>query len=271
MRGFRSRKGSFRLHKPSSDDDRQLMVPCGGCLGCRMDYAQQWALRCQLELRDHTSAVFTTLTYDEDHVPVTLPLPHEALPPFLKRLRKSLNKKIRFYASAEYGERTKRPHYHAVLYGVHPDDARAIDAAWRVGHTRTEEITPGRIAYTAGYCHKKDNWKHIPHKRIHPHTGKPYTWQPPYKLMSRRPGIGASAKAFLNSWRLYAVKDGHKMKVPRFLHEAWKQHATPEQLEQLDFEKYQLTLNRDAVNLEAAEQIAMKQQQLNHEKRRFTQ
>ena len=233
--GYRTPKGSFQLHKPKSHEDKKLKIPCGGCLGCRMDYAQQWALRCQLELQRHTSAVFSTLTYDEEHVPITLPQPHEALPPFLKRLRFHTKKHIRFYASAEYGERTARPHFHAILYGLDLTDAKTIENTWPYGHTRTEEITAARIAYTAGYCHKKADYKHIPHERHDPTTGECYIWQPPYKLMSRRPGIGADAKKFVQSWRLYAIKDGHKMKVPRFLHEAWKAQATQEEKEKLEY------------------------------------
>lgn len=270
MKAYRSRIGVVKLHKKTTDEDIPLEIPCGGCLGCRMAYAQSWALRCQLELQQHTSAVFTTLTYNEENVPITLPKPAEGLPPFLKRLRKNTNKKLRFYATAEYGERTHRPHYHAIIYGLSPRDGAAIEAAWQLGHTRTEEITPARIAYTAGYCNKKTEYKHIPHERHDPTTGEVYTWQPPYKLMSRRPGIGAAAKRFLNSWRMYAVKDGHKMPVPRFLHEAWKQQATEQEKEALIYEKYKLKLTRESVNQEAAEQIAYKQQQLNHEKRKYT-
>lgn len=87
--------------------------------------------------------------------------------------------------------------------------------------------------------------------------------------MSRNPGIGHHAKQYLQSWRLYAVKDGHKMPVPRYLHEAWKAQATPLELDELNFEKYLLTLNRDNVNLEAAEKIQITKQQLQGDKRKL--
>ena len=42
---------------------------------------------------------------------------------FMKRLRKAFpNDKIRFYAAGEYGPKTLRPHYHAILFGLHLDD-----------------------------------------------------------------------------------------------------------------------------------------------------
>lgn len=242
-----------------------------------MALAQSWALRCQLELQQHTSAVFTTLTYSDEYVPVTLPKPSDALPYWLKRLRKATGKKIRFFAAAEYGERTKRPHFHAILYGLdHQEHAEAIQQAWThprtkqpYGHTRSDPINSARIAYTAGYCQDKIGYKRYPHERVDESTGEVYQWQPPYKLMSRRPGIGAEARRFIQSWRMYAIKDGHKMPVPRYLHEAWKQQATKQEIEDLAYEKYKLTLTRDTVNLDAAEKIANKRQELTAQKRAY--
>ena len=47
-------------------------LPCGQCIGCRIDYSRQWANRCLLELKYHDSAWFCTFTYDDDHVPRSL-------------------------------------------------------------------------------------------------------------------------------------------------------------------------------------------------------
>lgn len=269
-----SKDGQVKIGKEIADGI-QLRLPCGGCLGCRANIAQAWALRCQLELQQHTQAVFTTLTYNDENVPVTLPPPEEALPLWLKRLRKNTGQKLRFFACAEYGERTNRPHFHAIIYGLGEQHAEDIQNAWKntrtrqlLGHTRTERATPANIAYTAGYCQKKIGYKRFPHERVDPDTGEVYRWQPPYRLMSRRPGIGGHAKKWINMWRLYAVKDGHKMPVPRFLHEAWKAQATNEQMEQLLYEKSRLiTKDTSAARLEAAEQIAIKYQQLQGAKR----
>lgn len=89
--------------------------------------------------------------------------------------------------------------------------------------------------------------------------------------MSRRPGIGGDARQWANSWRLYAIKDGHKMAVPRFLHDAWKQQATPQQQEELALEKSKLALTRDTSEkgLLASEIIATKKQQLSAERRNY--
>lgn len=272
LRAWRTPSGNVVLNQLEGADYTPLRLPCGGCLGCRLAYAQAWALRCQLELQRHEHAVFTTLTYDDAHVPVTLPKPSEAVPLWVKRLRKHKGaKSVRFYASAEYGERTNRPHFHALLYGMSENDAQLIEEKWPFGHTRTERITPARIAYTAGYCHKKTDYKHIRHERVDPATGEVYMWEPPYKLMSRNPGIGGHARAWLNSWRLYAIKDGHKMAVPRYLHEAWKLQATAQEKENLENEKLKLSLVTDSTpyTLNAAKKIKEKQQEINHQKRNY--
>ena len=30
-----------------------IQIPCGKCVGCRLDYSRQWAYRCMLELENH--------------------------------------------------------------------------------------------------------------------------------------------------------------------------------------------------------------------------
>lgn len=46
-------------------------LPCGKCVGCRLDYSKEWAIRCTLEMQDYPpdECYFLTLTYDDAHVP----------------------------------------------------------------------------------------------------------------------------------------------------------------------------------------------------------
>ena len=200
-----------------------------------MAAAKAWALRCRLELQLHDSAVFTTLTYSDEKLPPTLRKVDLQL--FLKRLRRRLGstRPVRFFASGEYGERTARPHYHAILYGLDKDrDADLIEATWGNGHTHTDSVSPASIAYVAGYTAKKIGWRREEaQERVDPETGEVYQWQPPFVQMSRRPGIGGHARQWPSSWRLYAVDDGYKMPVPRFLHDSWKAQASKEEIEEL--------------------------------------
>lgn len=192
LQAWRATSGDIKISK-QPHDGIPLRLPCGNCLGCRQNAAQAWTLRCQLELQQHHSAVFTTLTYADEHLPLTLQ--PQQLQLWLKRLRNhSGTKPIRFFASGEYGEQTKRPHYHALLYGLSMADERMVERTWGHGHTKTEPITPARIAYTAGYCQKKIGYKRYGHERVDAETGEVYKWQPPFKQMSRRPGIGGQAR-----------------------------------------------------------------------------
>lgn len=121
------------------------------------------------------------------------------------------------------------------------------------------------ISYTAGYTAKKIGWKLEAGERVDPETGEVYTWQPPFIQMSRRPGIGAHARQWPHSWRSYAVHNGQQMPVPRFLHESWKQQASREEKEALDYERYEKTLNRDPLTEEqrqTLEKIAIRQMEL---------
>lgn len=195
-------------------------------------------LRCQLELTQHEGAVFITLTYDEKFLPPTLV--KRDLQLWLKRLRKSFGptRSVRFFASGEYGTKKKRPHYHVILYGATLEDEQLIRQSWGQGITTITKITNRRIAYCAGYTTKKlDDERHSKHERVDPDTGECYTWQPPFIQMSRRPGIGGWARQHTHSWRDTAILDGRKIPVPRFLHDAWLQTATPEQIEKLEAEK----------------------------------
>lgn len=42
-----------------------LLLPCGHCIGCRLEYSRQWAMRCTLEALQHECNYFITLTYDD--------------------------------------------------------------------------------------------------------------------------------------------------------------------------------------------------------------
>lgn len=127
----------------------------------------------------------------------------------MKQLRKTYcDDKIRFYAAGEYGSETLRPHYHAILFGLHLDDLRLykrtetgvlynspkLDSCWFRYDSETREHFPrgyiviGRVnwetcAYTARYTAKKsmsvgDDFWHA------------FNMEKPFVLMSRRPGIG---------------------------------------------------------------------------------
>lgn len=256
-------------------DGRRLLLPCGTCIACHKSKAQGWALRCLLENQQHHSAVFTTLTYDNEHEPLTLQPRHLQL--FHKRLRKDLAKqkrRIRQFASGEYGEQNGRPHYHDIIFGAHAEhDKQRIQDAWRMGNAYTVAVTPSAIGYTAGYCAKKYNAvKGINHERIDYTTGEIYTWRHEFIQMSRQPGIASHARELTNSWKDYAVLNGTRMPVPTYLHQAWEEIATEADKEEHEIEKYFRSLTKERIttkHLEAQELILKATQRLQAAKRKL--
>lgn len=111
-------------------------IPCGNCIGCRIEYSKQWANRCMLEVQYHERCCFITLTYNREHVPLVgysiggklasvpaLTLSKRDLQLFFKRLRKFFpGVCIRYFGCGEYGPQTLRPHYHVILFGIDFDD-----------------------------------------------------------------------------------------------------------------------------------------------------
>ena len=145
-----------------------LLVPCGKCIACRISKRREWSIRMLHELEDHDKSVFVTLTYSDDYLPQNESLKKEDLQKFMKRLRKSLEKserKIRYFACGEYGDKTERPHYHLIIFGpgLKPDDKELVMKAWDKcewtnPHIRNKSfglVEPESIAYVAGYIDKK--------------------------------------------------------------------------------------------------------------------
>lgn len=73
----------------------------------------------------HEKSCMLNLTYDDDHLPKHGQLWKRDLQLFFKRLRKA-GYKFRYVASGEYGEKTRRPHFHIALFGVDFDSDRVL-------------------------------------------------------------------------------------------------------------------------------------------------
>lgn len=208
-------------------------------------------VRCQLELSatGRRPSCWVTLTYDDAHLPITLRKDH--LSGFVKRLRARFGeRRFRFFGCGEYGEKRGRPHYHVILFGLGQEDSREIEASWGMGIVQVDRLEAAAVAYVAGYTAKKLGIQQQPQfvygefEQLDRETGeitkgrhRNMLYQPPFLLMSRRPGIGGEARKYWRSWRKSAVWDGKEVRVPRFLHEEYKKRATPEELEALKQEK----------------------------------
>lgn len=200
-------KRQLFFRRPTGGLFKSVDLPCGQCIGCRLERSRQWAMRCMHEASLYECNAFVTLTYDDEHLPDfgSLDVRHFQL--FMKRLRKKFGKGVRYYACGEYGEKLSRPHFHACLFNINFSDCCAIggdddfvlyrssvlDALWGMGFASIGELTFESAAYVARYCTKKVSGKAAEqhYQRVCPETGECYSVKPEFALMSRRPGIGA--------------------------------------------------------------------------------
>lgn len=132
--------------------------------------------------------MFCTLTYSDEHLPLGANVSPVDVRLFLNRLRKLLAPlRFRYFIAAEYGEQTLRPHYHAVLYGVHRAFRNHVQAAWGKGHvnwTGTGTLVPGGGSYVSKYvCTARER---LDDPRLGGRTQE-------FSRMSRMPGLGFGA------------------------------------------------------------------------------
>lgn len=200
--------------------NKALIVPCGRCIGCRLDYSRQWAMRAMHEAKRHEYNYFVSLTYDDEHLPIgskgVPTLVHDELSAFMKRFRKAMSEEygitgIRFFGCAEYGETSLRPHYHVILFDCPLPDLQErhpipvdgkiqwikqydsngeqllysplLGKCWNKGTAEIGQVSFESCAYVARYIVKKQ----------YGDGAKAYADAgviPEYVRMSRRPGIG---------------------------------------------------------------------------------
>lgn len=200
--------------------DEYVDIPCGRCIGCRLDYAKVWACRLLCELESQPAGAqswFVTLTYDDNNVPIVwngdephLSLRKEHCATFMKNLRAQIHRerkgaglddlKVRFFCAGEYGSNTMRPHLHMILFNCPINDivleridkngfnlysSKWLERVWSFGHVTIGSVTPESCAYVARYCTKK---------AFGASKEDYYTLgiEPEFVNMSRRPGIGAN-------------------------------------------------------------------------------
>jgi len=213
-----------------------ILLPCNSCMGCRLERSRQWAVRMMHESKQYDQNCFITLTYSNEAVPqdFSVDLRHWQL--FMKRLRKSLPQRLRFFACGEYGDENLRPHYHAIIFNHDFNDKQLhsynqqkdpiytstlLSNLWQQGHTTTQDVTFKSAAYVARYCTKKINGALAPdhYSRVSPVDGNTYNVKPEFAVMSRRPGIGTGyVEQFKSDFYPcgYLVVNGVKQSPPHF-------------------------------------------------------
>lgn len=182
-----------------------LKLPCGTCVGCRLERARQWAMRCVDESSLHSDNSFITLTFSDKTLPLNRSLDVSIFQKFMKRLRKEVDPvKLRYFHCGEYGPSTARPHYHSLIFGyAFPDrvflkttksgekiyTSAQLDRCWGNGYSSVGDLTFGSAAYVARYHLKKVGSVVSDNHYTNHKTGE--MLNPEYVTMSRRPGIGS--------------------------------------------------------------------------------
>lgn len=203
LRAWQRGKEKPRFKMPTQVGFSFLQLPCGQCIGCRLEKSRQWAIRCLHEssLKERNS--FVTLTYDDEHLS-SMSLVYRDFQLFMKRLRKAVGE-VRFYMCGEYGEKHSRPHFHALLFGIDFADkvyfkkldsgstiytSKQLSSLWPHGYASVGRVNFESAAYVARYVMKKVSDGNDLHEILDPDTGEIFKRVKEMGHMSLKPGIG---------------------------------------------------------------------------------
>lgn len=221
--------------RDSSPEFAGFQVPCRKCISCRLEFARSRAIRCVHEAMMHEENCFLTLTYNDDSIGDGR-LRRRDWQLFAKRLRRKIDKPISFYGVGEYGELTKRPHWHACVFGWSPPDAEykyttdlkhkvfssdLLKSIWKHGECEFGSVTFESAGYVARYSSKK---------LVHGYDQK-HNYHP-IPVFSTKRAIGKSwiEKYYHDVFNFgYVVlENGIRCGIPRF-YEDWLKKTHPDE------------------------------------------
>lgn len=236
---------------------------CRKCLPCRLNQAREKAVRSFHEAQMHKENIFLTLTYNEESLN-SPKLKYRDYQLFIKTLREHntrkhitaqslldegegkstqaeldkkakdlINKtKITYMVTGEYGEKNKRPHWHAILFNFSPTDtvhlrttergdevftSDHLTKIWGKGNIEFGSVTIDSANYVARYAAKK---------LVHGYD-QDHDFHPIHKTSSRY-GIGRTwiekywPQTFGNGF-IY-LPNGQESKIPRYYVDWFKKH-----------------------------------------------
>ena len=245
-----------------------FQLACGKCIACRLDHARQISIRCVHEAQMHQNNSFVTLTYSDEKL-TSQRLVYKDFQDFVKRLRNNIHQqtldrmfpelpqdeqrklwgslpkerkkeisgqnKISIFVAGEYGDKTKRPHWHAIIFNWRPTDqihkytnhggdkvfsSEILDRLWQNGIGEIGEVTLQSAGYCARYAAKK--LVHGPDKS--------HDFNPIARFSSKH-AIGKSwlekyyADVFTHGY--VVLQDGSQAKIPRY-YEKWLKKNKPD-------------------------------------------
>lgn len=253
-----------------------IQIPCGKCIGCRMDYSRSWADRMTYHVQGREEAsYFLTLTYDDESIDSLdhsdnydlYALRFDDMTDFIKKLRNRFrDAEIDYYYSGEYGDNSFRPHFHMVLYNILIPDlefwklndngdpiytSENLHGLWKKGMIAVSRFSWRGAAYTASYVEKKrDGRLQIEYEAV--------GLTPEKCRMSRRPGIAHDfyLENYESIWKNNGMavprdvnKSGH-LGIPRYFRKLAEKYDHLDLLE--DFQKRSLDRSNVLAPLELA-------------------
>ncbi len=166
------------------DTETLMQVPCGKCPDCRKKRAMEWCHRLTEEYKNSHNGIFLTLTYNDENIPWTADrqtLDKQDGVNFMKNLRRQIDyiykaskqpnfkkygkhteeyqnaynalkgSKLKYFFIGEYGTKTHRPHYHAIMFNVPLPIQEKINKIWGKGQIKIGNVTSKSIRYVANY------------------------------------------------------------------------------------------------------------------------
>lgn len=210
-------------------------VKCGQCVECRLAYSREWAIRITHEQMMHSTSCMLNLTYNDDNLPAYGQLHKRHLQLFFKKLRKA-GYKFKYVACGEYGEKTRRPHFHIALFGVDFSDDRVLFGRaaggdrtyisnglfkhWTAGNHLIGSLNFDSAAYIARYIMKKlkgPNVSPIPLATLD--DGEIILPNPEFMIMSKGIGKGWFKDYFMSDvfpTGSVITSKGSRAPVPRY-------------------------------------------------------
>lgn len=247
LQAYRTMSGDIVFCERSRHDTYQsISLPCGQCIGCRLERSRQWAMRCMHEASLYERNSFVTLTFSDEHIPERRSLEYEPFQLFLKRLRKRASLRVRFFMCGEYGKEAInplydldgrplwRPHFHACLFNWDFDDRQywrksesgakcyrsaLLEELWPYGNSEVGSVTFESAAYVGRYCVEKWTGREADSFYERRDSKGVYQLTPEFCHMSLKPGVGAP---WLDKYKVdvypqdYVIVRGQKMRPPKY-------------------------------------------------------
>lgn len=213
----------------------------------------------------HENNSFITLTYNDSNLGDGR-LNYKHFQDFAKRLREGVHRntkkgepeyekaRISYFVTGEYGDKTKRPHWHAIIFNWRPEDltnprdngrgdisyrSNTLDTLWGKGHTEIGSVTFESAGYCARYAAKK-----LIHGKDQEHQFQPIS----KKSSHRAIGVSWLEKYYEDAFNhgQIVLPNGVTCGIPRYYEKWFKKNKPQEWLRYIERVKLERTSKYEA-------------------------